>query len=85
MKFDSYPRFLKSDLYRQCVVSEMEGTSLPFDDEKRDKNKLLKKVHLKVLSVGLPSTWCGDHALSDQHVVPRPLNTCPLMVISDKR
>nr|CAB3265553.1 regulator of G-protein signaling 12 [Phallusia mammillata] len=31
MKLDSYSRFLKSPLYRQCMVSEMEGRPLPLD------------------------------------------------------
>ena len=29
MKQDSYVRFLKSDLYKECVVREMEGRPLP--------------------------------------------------------
>jgi len=28
MKFDSYPRFLKSDVYKECVRTEMNGTIL---------------------------------------------------------
>ena len=48
MKHDSYARFLKSDLYRQCVVAEMEGKPLPFQGEaaspaKDDGKKLMKK------------------------------------------
>ena len=31
MKHDCYSRFIKSEIYKQCVVSEMEGTPLPFD------------------------------------------------------
>ena len=31
MKLDSYSRFLKSPLYRQCMLSEMEGKPLPLD------------------------------------------------------
>nr|XP_009860293.2 regulator of G-protein signaling 12 isoform X1 [Ciona intestinalis] len=31
MKLDSYSRFLKSTLYRQCMVAEMEGRTLPLD------------------------------------------------------
>jgi len=30
MKFDSYPRFLKSDLYKECIVRELSGQALPF-------------------------------------------------------
>ena len=33
MKQDSYVRFLKSDLYRSCVVAEMEGKPLPHTGE----------------------------------------------------
>ncbi|XP_071947707.1 regulator of G-protein signaling 12-like [Antedon mediterranea] len=29
MKYDSYARFLKSDLYKQCIVAELEGRPLP--------------------------------------------------------
>ncbi|GLH10734.1 Regulator of G-protein signaling loco [Gryllus bimaculatus] len=30
MKFDSYPRFIKSDLYKDCLVRELSGEDLPF-------------------------------------------------------
>ncbi|KAM6949386.1 regulator of G-protein signaling 12-like [Aplochiton taeniatus] len=29
MKFDSYSRFLKSSLYQECILAEVEGRSLP--------------------------------------------------------
>lgn len=29
MKFDSYSRFLKSSLYKECVHAELDGRSLP--------------------------------------------------------
>ena len=49
MKFDSYPRFLKSDLYRQCLVADLENCPLPFEETEEDEKEfkrpgLLKKV-----------------------------------------
>jgi len=41
MKLDSYSRFLKSPLYRQCMLSEMEGGPLPLeaaDNSSLDQN-----------------------------------------------
>jgi hypothetical protein len=29
MKQDTYPRFLKSDIYKQAVIAEMEGKPFP--------------------------------------------------------
>lgn len=29
MKFDSYARFVKSPLYQECMLSEVEGRPLP--------------------------------------------------------
>ncbi|XP_048584435.1 regulator of G-protein signaling 12 isoform X2 [Nematostella vectensis] len=47
MKFDSYPRFLKSDLYRQCLMCEAEGVALPYEEpepeEKVKKFRFTKK------------------------------------------
>ena len=30
MKYDSYSRFLKSNMYKDCIMSEMEGKSIPY-------------------------------------------------------
>ena len=32
MKSDSYPRFLRSDLYKTSVKCEIDGKTLPFSD-----------------------------------------------------
>ncbi|XP_022801275.1 regulator of G-protein signaling 12-like isoform X3 [Stylophora pistillata] len=37
MKFDSYPRFLKSDVYRQSLVAEIEGGHLPCQDGEEER------------------------------------------------
>ena len=50
MKFDSYPRFLKSDVYRQSLVAEMERGHLPCEDgeeerEMKSRGSFFWKVH----------------------------------------
>ena len=38
MKLDCYPRFLKSDLYKECLHLEQQGKPLPFQfDSKKDE------------------------------------------------
>lgn len=32
MKFDCYPRFLKSDVYRQSLEADLEGAPLPGEE-----------------------------------------------------
>lgn len=59
MKQDSYSRFLKSDLYKQCVMSEMEGKPLPFlgDDSLLpffEKPKEEKKVSMYTIDFEVP-------------------------------
>jgi hypothetical protein len=33
MKLDSYTRFLKSNMYKDCIMSEMEGKSIPYSKQ----------------------------------------------------
>lgn len=33
MKFDSYNRFLKSDIYKECATAENSGKMFPFEDD----------------------------------------------------
>ena len=47
MKFDSYPRFLKSDLYRQSLVADMEGVSLPYDEEEVGEKEFKGRSFIK--------------------------------------
>lgn len=34
MKYDSYPRFLKSDMYKDCTKEETQGKLLSFSAQK---------------------------------------------------
>ncbi|TMW53232.1 hypothetical protein DOY81_001708 [Sarcophaga bullata] len=43
MKFDCYQRFLKSDLYKQCLQAEKKGKPLPYTGENLDE--LLKTTN----------------------------------------
>ena len=36
MKFDSFSRFLKSELYKDSLVAEMSGKSLPFENSEKE-------------------------------------------------
>jgi len=39
MKFDSYPRFVKSDLYKMCLVEQI-ADNLPFNEQDKTVNLL---------------------------------------------
>ena len=43
MKFDSFSRFLKSELYKESLVAEMSGKNLPFENCEREA--LLGSIH----------------------------------------
>lgn len=47
MKFDSYPRFVKSDLYKMCLVEQIADT-LPFDEQDTTVLKSLQCSNKKV-------------------------------------
>lgn len=44
MKFDSYPRFLRSDVHRQCVAAEASHKKLPFPSDKTDEKLRISSV-----------------------------------------
>ncbi len=45
MKYDSYPRFLKSDIYKDCIRKEMEGKAISYSKNNEEKpNNLLCKL-----------------------------------------
>lgn len=54
MKFDSYQRFIRSDLYKSCVEAEQKGQALPYSGS--DLDELLKtNFHMAASSkVGFP-------------------------------
>jgi hypothetical protein len=37
MKYDSYPRFLKSDAYKDCIKNEMAGKSISYSKTNEEK------------------------------------------------
>ena len=48
MRYDSYSRFLKSQLYKDCIVNEMEGKPLLHGNpnEKQTKSSNIRKTNL---------------------------------------
>ncbi|XP_014249405.1 regulator of G-protein signaling loco isoform X2 [Cimex lectularius] len=48
MKFDSYPRFIKSDLYKECVVRVLAGEELPVSTENSDLQLSIAQSHPKL-------------------------------------
>nr|XP_023014758.1 regulator of G-protein signaling loco isoform X2 [Leptinotarsa decemlineata] len=49
MKFDSYPRFLKSDIYKQCLLGEVDKATIDTrllleQQQKKSPSKLMKSV-----------------------------------------
>lgn len=52
MKFDSYSRFLKSSLYKDCVSRDMRGQTLPYPgDDTLDPDLRIAQEdsHVKVI------------------------------------
>lgn len=48
MKFDSYPRFLKSELYKECVVRVLAGEELSLPTNNGGLHLNFSQVHSKV-------------------------------------
>jgi hypothetical protein len=38
MKYDSYTRFLKSNMYKDCIRNEMEGKSMNYSKQQMSTN-----------------------------------------------
>ena len=45
MKYDSYTRFLKSNMYKDCIMSEMEGKSLPYTKQQQQQQQQQQQRH----------------------------------------
>ena len=39
MKFDCYQRFLKSDIYKECVSSELQGKPMPYETDNQTESE----------------------------------------------
>jgi len=49
MKFDCYPRFLKSDVYRQSLVAEIEGGLLSCEEGEEEREIKARGFFWKVM------------------------------------
>ena len=58
MKFDCYPRFLKSDVYRQSLVAEIEGGLLSCEEGEEEREIKARgffwKVHVVIYRQCVP-------------------------------
>ena len=48
MRYDSYSRFLKSQLYKDCIVNEMEGKPLLYGNSNEKQIKKNQKFHCTI-------------------------------------
>ena len=78
MKFDSYPRFLKSDVYRQSLVAEMEGGALSCEEGEEERGMkgrgFFWKVLIKIMfsfSVNSCACFIGSRQYSKCYLVPQ--------------
>ncbi|GCC21090.1 hypothetical protein chiPu_0019557 [Chiloscyllium punctatum] len=84
MKFDSYTRFVKSPLYQQCVLAEVEGKPLPGDTSQElehshdkesaslyDVKKQKKKLKSGKSFSGLPQNGCDGKSGSPEKQIRR--------------
>lgn len=52
MKFDSYQRFLKSEIYKECVLLELQGKPLPYQNDSGCDDVTSSSAHTSVSSFG---------------------------------
>ncbi|XP_033109844.1 regulator of G-protein signaling 12-like [Anneissia japonica] len=65
MKYDSYARFLKCDLYKECIMAEMEGRPLPIQVSDSNGND-------QVTGKGkdrIPTSLSSNVSLSDESTI----------------
>ena len=64
MKFDSYPRFLKSDVYRHSLVADLEGVPLPGEEgeeERKSRGSFFWKVSHPISTLKCASPLCSTY------------------------
>jgi regulator of G-protein signaling len=51
MKYDSYTRFLKSNMYKDCIMNEMEGKSIPYTKQQLQLQLQHQQQHHQTSSI----------------------------------
>ena len=68
MKFDSFSRFLKSDLYKDSLLADMAGNSLPFNGEDLEGDLMTSAVDLDKSDSSLKKS--GDSGGRRKSILP---------------
>ena len=48
MKYDSYTRFLKSNMYKDCIMNEMEGKTITYSKQQNVERPKAVDCHVSV-------------------------------------
>ncbi|KAL4641495.1 regulator of G-protein signaling 12-like isoform X1, partial [Arapaima gigas] len=67
MKFDSYARFLRSSMYQECMLAEVEGCSLPADHRTSGSPERLSLIMPRKEAKKLNSGKVKSHDCKEEH------------------